>query len=536
MRKQGNRQQTMATNTGPEATSDHPITNIVIVGGGTAGWLAACLIAARADRGAAHPLEVTLIESPDVATIGVGEGTWPTMRRTLERIGITETDFLLACDASFKQGSRFDGWRTGAPDDSYLHPFTAPVDGDPRDIVAAWAEHGGQFANSVGAQGEICYRDLAPRQRAMPDYAGTLNYAYHLDAGKLAALLTRHATERLGVRHVRDHVVGIDSTEHGDIAAVSTRASGAIAGDLFLDCTGHAALLIGGHYGIATIDRGGELFNDRALAVQMPVAPHSAIASQTNATAHTAGWIWDIGLPTRRGIGCVYSSAHLSDDAAAETLERYIRTTAPGVAPPIFRQLKFQSRHRARFWERNCLAVGLSAGFLEPLEASAIVLIELSLDALLDNFPATRRAMDIHATRFNTLFRYRWDRIVEFLKLHYVLSERDEPYWLDHRDAASTPPRLAELLTLWRHQPPSRADFPMIDEIFPAASYQYVLYGMGFPVPTRRPIATTDRARTETLLAQVDQRKRMLAAGLPTNRAYLDALRHATAPAMELSA
>jgi len=160
----------------------------------------------------------------------------------------------------------------------------------------------------------------------------------------------------------------------------------------------------------------------------------------------------------------------------------------------------------------------------------------LSLDALLDNFPATRRAMDIHATRFNTLFRYRWDRIVEFLKLHYVLSERDEPYWRDHRDAASIPPRLAELLTLWRHQPPSRADFPMIDEIFPAASYQYVLYGMGFPVPTRGPIATTDRARAETLLAQVDQRKRMLAAGLPTNRAYLDALRHATAPAMELSA
>ena len=115
---------------------DRAITSVVIVGGGTAGWLAACLIAARADRDAEHPLQVTLIESPDVATIGVGEGTWPTMRRTLERIGITETDFLLACDAAFKQGSRFDGWRTGAVDDSYLHPFTAPVDGDPRDLVS----------------------------------------------------------------------------------------------------------------------------------------------------------------------------------------------------------------------------------------------------------------------------------------------------------------------------------------------------------------------------------------------------------------
>jgi tryptophan halogenase len=516
-------------------TGDRTVADIVVVGGGTAGWLAACLIAARADRGAARPLTVTLVESPDVATIGVGEGTWPTMRRTLERIGITETDFLLACDASFKQGSRFDGWRTGAADDRYLHPFTAPVEGDPRDLVAAWAAGGSPYADTVGAQGEVCRRDLAPRQRAMPDYAGTLNYAYHLDAGKLAALLMRHATERLNVRHIRDHVVGAETREDGDIAAVRTRASGAIQGDLFLDCTGHAALLIEGHYGIGSIDRGGELFNDRALVVQVPVAAESAIASQTNATAHAAGWIWDIGLPTRRGAGCVYSSAHLSDDAAADTLSRYLRATVPE-ALPAFRRLSFQSRHRERFWQRNCLAVGLSAGFLEPLEASAIVLIELSLDALLDNFPATRSAMDIHAKRFNTLFRYRWDRIVEFLKLHYVLSTRDEPYWQDHRAAASIPPRLAELLQLWRHQPPSRADFPMIDEIFPAASYQYVLYGMGFPPPPRGAIATEARSRTESLLAQVDQRRRVLAAGLPTNRAYLDALRHATIAAMELTA
>jgi hypothetical protein len=526
----------MASDTGPRVAVDHPIADVVIVGGGTAGWLAACLIAARADRGAAHPISVTLIESPDVATIGVGEGTWPTMRRTLERIGISETDFLLACDGAFKQGSQFDGWRTGMPGDSYLHPFTAPIEGDSRDIVAAWAESGGRFADIVGAQAEICRHDLAPRQRAMPDYAGTLNYAYHLDAGKLAALLMRHATERLEVRHVCDHVVGVDTCEDGDIEAVRTRASGTLAGDLFLDCTGHAALLIGDHYGVGTIDRGGELFNDSALAVQVPVADDSAIASQTNATAHAAGWIWDIGLPARRGVGCVYSSAHLSDDAAADTLTRYLRETAPGVGAPSFRQLKFQSRHRERFWERNCLAVGLSAGFLEPLEASAIVLIELSLDALLDNFPATRGAMDIHAARFNTLFRYRWDRIVEFLKLHYVLSERDEPYWRDHRDAASIPPRLAELLKLWQHQPPSRADFPMIDEIFPAASYQYVLYGMGFPPPSRGAIAIEGGSQVRSLLGQLDQRRRMLAAGLPSNRAYLDALRHATIPVMELTA
>jgi tryptophan 7-halogenase len=499
-----------------------PVSNIVIVGGGTAGWLAACLIAARADPGSAPPLSVTLIESPDVPTIGVGEGTWPTMRGTLARIGISEAEFLLECDASFKQGSQFIGWATGADDDAYYHPFGPPAEGEPRDLVAAWQARGGAFAEAVSPQPRACALDLAPRQRSMPDYAGALNYAYHLDAGKLAALLARHATQRLGVRHVRDHVTGVEKAAHSDIASVRTRASGDIAGDLFLDCTGHAALLIGGEYGVGFVDRSGELFNDRALAVQVPVEPGSPIASQTNATAHEAGWIWDIGLPERRGVGCVYASGYMSDDEAAATLTAYLNRTAPGIGPAAFRHLAFQSGHRERFWERNCLAVGLSAGFLEPLEASAIVMIELSLDALLDNFPVTRDVMPIHAARFNALFRYRWDRIVEFLKLHYVLSRRDEPYWRAHRDPASIPQRLADLLAIWGHQPPSRADLPQIDEVFPAASYQYVLYGMGFPAPGTGAVRGADAA---PLLRQVEQRSRGLTASLPTNRAYLDALR-----------
>ena len=498
------------------------VRRIVVVGGGTAGWLAACRIAAAADRQAAEPLLVTLIESPDVATIGVGEGTWPTMRGTLARIGIDEAAFLRAADASFKQGSRFDGWRTGAPGDFYYHPFTAPADLPANDLVRAWTE--GRFAEQVCAQPSICADDLAPRQPAMPPYAGALNYGYHLDAGKFAELLRDTACKRLGVRHIVDHVTGVEATDHGDIAAVVTRGTGRIEGDLFLDCTGHAALLIGDHYGVPTIDRTPILFNDRALAVQVPVAPDSPIASQTNATAHDAGWIWDIGLPSRRGVGCVYASDFLTDDAAEATLRDYLSRTAPGVDPDSLspRQLRFRSAHRERFWQGNCVAIGLSAGFLEPLEASAIVLIELSIDALLDRFPTDRSAMALLSRRFNDLFRYRWDRIVDFLKLHYVPSERDTPYWRAHRDPRSWTASLRDQMELWRTQPPSPADFAHADEIFPAASHQYVLYGIGVSPPSLG--ALRPHPGIAAALHQVRQRARTLGASLPTNRAYLRAL------------
>ncbi len=500
-----------------------PIRQVVILGGGTAGWLAACRLAARAG----DALEVTLVESPDIATIGVGEGTWPTMRRTLAAIGIGEAEFVTACDASFKQGSRFDGWVDGSAEDSYLHPFTPPATGEIRAQLAAWQEASGEqsFAAAMTPQARVCAAALAPRQAAAPDYAGALNYAYHFDAGKLAALLADHATRRLGVRHFRDEVVGVESASDGWIEGLVMRSSGMITGDLFIDCSGLAAVLIEGHCKSEWVDRSDVLFNDCALAVQAPVADTSSIASQTIGTAHAAGWIWDIALPGRRGIGCVYSSRFMDDAAAEKTLRSHLarQDLACEAQDLPIRKLTFSSGHRREFWKGNCLAMGMSAGFVEPLEASAIVMIELSLDALLANFPSGRAAMPLHADRFNTLFTLRWDRIVEFLKLHYVLSSRDEPYWQHHRDAATVPDRLAQMLEIWRDQPPSDYDLPMGDEIFPPASYQYVLYGMGFTLPGAGfPIAGLNAARTQ--IEHTLQRGRALAAALPENRTELNRL------------
>jgi hypothetical protein len=356
----------------------------------------------------------------------------------------------------------------------------------------------------------------------MPDYAATLNYAYHLDAGKFARLLARHATERLGVKHLSAEVTGTVAAVNGDIAALMLRDGTAIRADLFLDCSGQAALLIEGHCGVDWIDRSDVSFNDRALALQVPVDPGSPIASVTVGTAHTAGWLWDIALPSRRGIGCVYASRFMEDAEAERVLRGYVARHMPDVdlAKLTPRKLAFRTGHRAKFWQGNCISIGLSAGFIEPLEASAIVMIELSLRALTDTFPADRTVMDIHSRRFNALFRYRWDRIVEFLKLHYVLSRRDEPYWQAQRDPATIPERLAESLALWRDHPPSSRDFPEVDEIFPAASQQYVLYGMGFACP---PAVAPPSPSALGRLAEVRERSRAMAAILPENRTYLDA-------------
>jgi glycine/D-amino acid oxidase-like deaminating enzyme len=509
---------------------EKPLKRIVIVGGGTAGWLSACYVASRSRAAGGEPLSVTLIEAPDIPTVGVGEGTWPTMRSTLAEIGIDEDDILLRCDGALKQGSRFDGWITGSSDDSYYHPFTAPPEAKPIDLVAAWREFapGLPFAFAMSSQPAVCEMQLAPKQSSMAPYAGALNYAYHLDAGKLAAELAKHGVDRLGVTHLRDEVLSAEQSEDGNIEAVVTRSGNRVHGDLFIDCSGQAALLIGGHYGTEWIDRSNILFNDRALVVQLPVDEKSPVQSQTIGAAHKGGWIWDIGLPTRRGIGCVYSSRFLDDAAAESELRNYVARTAGeeqarAISP---RALGFRSGHRAEFWRGNCIAIGLSAGFVEPLEASAIVLTELSLRALMDNFPAGAEGLPFHAQRFNDVFRTRWDRIVEFLKLHYLLSKREEPYWRVHRERETAPERLAQLITLWRTQPPSVYDFPLADELFPAASYQYVYYGMGGELPNRLPPANS---RTLGQFESIKQRTRSLLSALPPNRGYLQRL-HSNVP------
>lgn len=498
---------------------------VLVVGGGSAGWLTAGVLASQ--LGGEGGIEVSLIESPDQPAIGVGEGTWPSMRDTLRRIGVSEADFVRECDAAFKQGSKFVGWADAADVRGYYHPFSLPHGHGEVNLVNAWLQQDdATFADLVSAQPAICEAGLGPKQPATPEFAAVANYGYHLDAVKLGVFLRRHCVERLGVRHYADHVESVESAADGSIAALRTRASGALQADLFVDCTGLRSLLIGQHFKVPRIDCTPWLFNDRALALQVPYPrPDSPVACQTTATAQSCGWIWDIGLPTRRGLGHVYSSQDCSEDAAAQRLIEYARRTgAPETAlQQSPRLIRLEPGYRREAFVHNCVAVGLASGFVEPLEASSLVMVELAAGMLADQFPADRDDMALLARRYNESFRYRWQRVIDFLKLHYALSARqDTDYWRRHGDPQTWTDALRELMPHWTRQPPSRYDFPRVDEMFPSASYQYVLYGMGVRPgarPARAGLTEAQQCFNETAAL----RKRWLG-GLPAHRDLLDSI------------
>jgi len=503
---------------------NHVINSVVIVGGGTAGWLTAAIIAARHQGRMKAGFSVTLVESPNVSPIGVGEGTWPTLRATLKKIGISETEFFRHCDSAFKQGAKFARWTTDTPGDAYYHPLMLPQGFTELNLVPHWLgnEHGRTFCDAVCPQGELCELGLSPKMITTPEYQGAANYAYHLDAGKFAPFLQKHCTDKLQVRHILADVLRVNLNERGDISSLTTEQAGEISGNLFVDCTGFSAMLLGKTLGVGFRDCSDILFCDTALAVQVPYdAADTAMASHTISTAQTAGWIWDIGLPTRRGIGHVYSSRHSSEEQAREALLNYIGQQHKNL--PV-RKIPIRSGHREIFWKNNCVAVGLAAGFLEPLEASAIVLIELSAKLIAEHMPATREIMDIIATRFNDVTHYRWGRIIDFLKLHYVLTKRtDSKFWTDNVDPDTIPDRLKNLLKLWKYQSPWFFDeFDRLEEVFPAASYQYVLYGMGFRTEVDQLDMTATETQANRLINENIAVTKRLIAQLPKNRDLID--------------
>ena len=453
---------------------------ILIVGGGTAGWLAAGYLAKYLGISEDGPLEIKLLESPDIGIVGVGEGTFPTIRNTLKFLGLSETDFMRDTAATFKQGIRFNGWMTGEREDEFFHPFEAPFHTEGAGLVPYWLLQDEKtrlpFARAMTFQQQVAEAMRAPKRGPEGDFEAPLNYAYHFDAAKGALALANRARE-LGVKHVQGLLTEVVLAEDGAIDHLVTREHGTLKADFYIDCSGFRAELIGGAMSAPFKSVHSSLFADRALACKIPYdTPDAPIESYTLATAHEAGWTWDIGLEGARGVGCVYSSDHASDEAAERTLRAYI---GPKADEASIRKIAYEVGYRPLHWVKNCVAIGLAGGFVEPLESTGVVLIEVAVGMLAELFPHDGR-WDAPAARFNALMTQRYENIVNFLKLHYCLSRRDEPFWRDNREAASIPEHLRDLMDQWRVRPPGRFDFVLDLEAFAFFNYQYILYGMGF--------------------------------------------------------
>ena len=503
-------------------TSTHK-RRILIVGGGTAGWLTAAYLAKHLALSERSHLEVTVLESPDIGVIGVGEGTFPTIRTTLQFLGIAEHRFIRETAATFKQGVRFVDWAqapAGGVHHQFLHPFEAPFYTEGTSLVPYWLlqdeARRPPFAQAVTIQERVTGAMRAPKRPHEAAYAGPLNYAYHFDAVKLAKVLAERAQE-LGVQHVEATLSGVVRDATGAIDHVDTLQHGAFHADLYIDCTGFRAEMIGQAPGAAFKSVRGHLFADRALACKLPVAdPDAPMESCTIATAHEAGWTWEIGLNGSRGIGCVYSSDHMSDDRAAEILRGYV-----GHEDLATRRIPFAAGYREKQWVKNCVAVGLSAGFLEPLESTGLVLIEAAVGMIAEMFPHGG-PIEAPARRFNELMTARFENIVNFLKLHYCVSRREEPFWRDNADPASIPERLAEFLEQWKYRPPGRFDFMLDTETFAFFNYQYILYGMGYRTDMSAARADfTQVAEAEKLFAKIRRFGDRALVDLPTHRSLI---------------
>ena len=500
------------------------VKHVLIVGGGTAGWLTACFLAKTVGEG----IRVTLVESREIGIIGVGEGTFPSIRGTLAAIGIDEARFIRDCNATFKQGVRFDHWvrPRGAPGhDHYFHPFSQPSQRQAGpELLPAWlrgaAGAGVPFAQAATMQKTVADAAHGPKRMHDNDFMGPMNYAYHFDAGRFATLLAEHG-RALGVQHIIGTVQRVELDADGAIAAVHTAEQGALTAELFIDCTGFRAALIGEALGSPFKPIDDVLFVDRALAMQVPyAAADTPIPSYTISTAHEAGWTWDIGLQQRRGIGYVYSSRHTDDTRAEQVLRDYIGPASEGSSA---RQLKLKVGYRETQWIKNCVAVGLSGGFLEPLESSGIGLIETAAYLVGFLFPHNGDFAPV-ARLYNQLMRERYERVVDFVKLHYCLTQRtDSAFWTDNADPASIPATLRDKLAMWRARPPHRLDFVTDLEMYPPSSWQYVLYGMEFA--TTLAIGATSAAglaQARTEFATIAAMAGRALADLPPHRALVE--------------
>jgi tryptophan halogenase len=442
--------------------AEHVVKKVVIAGGGTAGWCAA----AGLSRLMGPLLDITLVESADIGIIGVGEATIPTIRTFHALINVDEQDFMKATNGTFKLGIDFENWAHDG--DHYFHSFgvtgKAPWMAPFHNLwLEARAQGFGGSLDDYSLELKAAQAGKFQIHKNLP-----LSYAYQFDAGAYGKYL-RKLSEETGVKRIEDNIVSVQQDpETGFITSLTLASGQVVEGDLFIDCTGFRGLLIEQTLKAGWEDWGHWLPTDRALAVQ--TRSDAPIRPSTRAIAHGEGWRWRIPLQTRVGNGLIYSSAYLSDEQAQERLRALL--DEPMVAEP--RLVKYRTGRRRKFWDKNCIAMGLSSSFVEPLESTSIHLFQRAVLHLVQNFPffGVTEAMAAH---YNDLSLKELEYARDFVILHYKLNQRPETFWKD-RAAMPVPDNLQARIDLFRE---SGVAFQGAGELFRVDSWAQVMIGQG---------------------------------------------------------
>jgi len=495
-----------------------PPRSVVILGGGTAGWMTASLLHRR---WSAFGCEVSLIESSEIGIVGVGEGSTPQLKAFFDDIGVSETEWMPRCNATYKAGIEFAGWSDRPGHEHYFHPFPTEVDGftQPRFFYATRARRTGRdvtaHPDAYFVPTRIARGGLAPV--APPNFPFLVSYGYHFDAQLIGSFLKELGVGR-GIRHIEARIASVELDKKGDVAALLAEDGRRFEADLFVDASGFRAAIIEGALNEPHRPFGANLFNDRAVVTRTPL-PKKGAKACTRSTAASAGWIWSIPLTNRIGNGYVYSSRYIDADAAAAELRAHL-----GLGEDAeLRELTMKCGRIERSWVRNCLAVGLAQGFLEPLEATALHVVMATVNAFLDAWAKDDREA------FNAAIARRYEGIRDYIVAHYRTAlRRDTDYWRDATGMDSLSDSLKSVITAWFtgadvEQEVLRQD---IQGYYSPVSWHCMLAGYGnFPdqallKPPGPDIAPIDMAEIERFVAGC-------AMNFPTHAEALERLKEA---------
>ena len=414
------------------STQFSPPGRVVIVGGGSAGWMTASVFLNSLGRAGS---QIVLVESDRIPTIGVGEGTTPLFKRFLEFNGITETEFMANCNSTYKLGINFPGWTDSDEFDSYFHPF----------IATGYNQYDQDFFNSCDRRrsgqhsatspddyffnAEMAWQRRAP-VGPPPCDSSKMDYGYHFDTALVAEFLKKRALAA-GIEYIVDDVSKVVKDGKGDISHIVTENHGDVAGDFFVDCTGFRRLLIGDTLDVDAISYKPRLFNDSAVVIRTPDNGEADIPPYTESTALECGWAWCIPLRGKTSWGYVYSADYTTKEDAEAELRRHIGESAGDIKAL---HIKLRTGRNLEHWKNNCLAVGLSQGFIEPLEATALALTQFTINRFVTHF-ARGNYQSTHRDFFNGIINEAFDCTIDYIQLHYKLNTRqDTEYWKDCRD------------------------------------------------------------------------------------------------------